>query len=728
EMAVGVGENAFEMQVGAVSASFWSLFDARPALGRFFTAAEDTTPLGASVVVLSYPFWQSRYGGRTDVLGERLKIAKVDYEIIGVAPKGFAGVSTTRIPVAWVPITTYAGTEFTWNPDDLSNWYAKYNISWMQMYARRKPDVTQEQADADLSNAYRRSYAAQREMSPATTLAEIAKPRAIAGSVLAARSPQPSEVSKVARWVSGVAIIVMLIAAANVANLLLARALRRRREVAVRLALGVSRGRLLSQLLTESVLLAVVGGVVGLAIAQWGGAVLTTLFLPSGETLSVARDSRTLIFAGAAVLFVGLLTGLAPALQSRRADLTTALKSGAREGTYHRSRTRTALLLAQGALSVVLLVGAGLFVRSLDNVRSLSMGYEIDPIIWVGVEERGETLTPAEKRSLREKLAEEARALPNVASASRAVTVPFWMTWDEGIIIPGIDTSVTNAMGSFRIQGAAPEYLETMGTRLLRGRFVDRTDTENSPKVMVVSETMAKKLWPGKEALGQCVRIGQSDTIPCTTVVGITEDVRADDSFADDRMLYYFRPITQANLTGGGVFVRVRGPSAEREAESVRRTLQKFMPGAAYVTTTPMSEIFAPTIRPWRLGATMFVAFGGLALVLAAIGLYSVIAYNVTQRTHELGVRVAFGAQVRDVIRLVLGEGLRITTLGIIVGAGIALYAGRFVAPLLFRVEPTDPLVFGGVIAVLLLTATLAALVPAIRAARVDPNVALRTE
>jgi putative ABC transport system permease protein len=727
EQAVGVGENALEMQIGAVSASFWSLFNARPVIGRFFTAAEDTTPVGASVVVLSYPFWQSRYGGRADILGETIKIAKVDYEIIGVAPRGFAGVSTSRTPVAWVPITTYAGTTFTWNPNDLSNWYTKYNISWMQMYARRKPGVTADQASADLSNAFRRSYQAQREISPQTTLAEIAKPRAVAGSVLTARSPQPSEVSKVARWVSGVAIIVMLIAAANVANLLLARALQRRREVAVRLALGVSRARLLSQLLTESVLLAIIGGVVGLMFAQWGGAILNTLFLPDSDSVSVATDTRTLFFAGAAVLFVGLLTGLAPALQSRATDLTTALKSGSREGTYQRSRTRTALLLMQGALSVVLLVGAGLFVRSLDNVSSLSMGYDIDPIIWVGVEERGEKLSTAEKTQLRDRLAAEARAVANVESASRGVTVPFYMTWDEGILVPGIDTSVTSAMGSFRIQAAAPEYLETMGTRLLRGRFIDRTDTEQSPKVMVVSQTMANKLWPGKDAIGQCVRIGSSDTVPCTTVVGITEDVRADDAFAEDKMLYYFRPITQANPEGGGVFVRVRG-SAEREAESVRRALQKHMPGAAYVTTTPMSEIFAPNIKPWRLGATMFVAFGMLALVLAAIGLYSVIAYNVTQRTHELGVRVAFGAQVRDVIRLVLGEGLRITTIGIVVGVAIALYAGRFVAPLLFRVEPTDPIVFGGVIAILLLTATLAALIPALRAARVDPNVALRTD
>src|SRR5687767_1508358 len=462
DMAVGVGESAREMRVAAVSASYWSLFRVSPEIGRVFRATEDTTPMGAAVVVLSYPFWQSRYGGRADVLGQRLKIAKVDYEIIGVLPAGFTGMSDERPNVAWVPITTFAANEFTWNPKDLQNWFQKYNISWMQMLARRKPGVSAEAATADLTNAYKRSYAKQREMSPQTTLADIAKPRAVAGSVLAARGPQPSEVSKVARWVSGVAIIVMLIAAANVANLLLARALKRRREVAVRLALGVSRARLLSQLLTESLLLAVVGGLVGLVIAQWGGAILSTLFLPNSDGVSVATDARTLLFAGAAVVFVGLLTGLAPALQSRAADLTTALKSGSREGTYHRSRTRTALLLMQGALSVVLLVGAGLFVRSLDNVRSLTMGYDIDPIIWVGVEERGEELSDAEKSQLRDRLAAEARALANVEHASRGVTVPFYMTWDEGISLPGIDTSVTNAMGSFRIQAAAPEYLETM--------------------------------------------------------------------------------------------------------------------------------------------------------------------------------------------------------------------------------------------------------------------------
>jgi predicted permease len=703
--AVGVGDDARNMDVYSVSASYWQLFDAPPAAGRYFTPAEDTTPVGASVAVLSYPFWQSRYGGRADAIGQRLKIAKVDYTIIGVAPEGFHGTATERVPVAFVPITTWAGTEFTWNPKDLSNWYTKYNISWMQMFARRKAGVTNAQATADLTTAFKRSYQKQRDMSPQSTPAEVAKPRAVAGSVHAARGPQPSEVSKVARWVSGVAIIVMLIAAANVANLLLARALRRRREVAVRLALGVSRRRLISQLVTESLVLATLGGALGLAIAQFGGSVLRSQFFPSGEGISVITDVRTLLFAAGAVVFAGLFTGLAPAFTSGRSDLTSSLKAGTREGTYHRSRLRTTLLVLQGALSVILLVGAGLFVRSLDNVSSLRMGYDIDPILWVGVEERGENLTDAEKSALRNRLEESARRITGVTQASRGVTVPFYMTWDEGIVVPGHDTAFLNRK-SFRIQAAGPNYLATVGTRMLRGRFIDATDTKDSPKVMVVSESMAKLLWPAKDALGQCVKIG-SDTVPCTEVVGIAEDIRASDEFNNDEKLFYYRPITQANPEGGGLFVRVNG-NAARFSETVRRELQKEMPGASYVTVQPFEQIFAPNVKSWRLGATMFVVFGGLALVLAAIGLYSVIAYAVVQRTHELGVRMALGAQMRDVLHLVLGEGLRVALAGIVIGGAAALYAGRWVKPLLFNVQPTDPLVFGAVIAVLLFAATMA--------------------
>ena len=727
EAAVGVGENAREMRVGGVSASFFSLFDMRPALGRFFTAAEDTTPMGAAVSVISFPFWQSRYGGRLDVIGQHLKIGKVSYTIIGVAPQGFIGPWSDRPPVAWIPITAFASSEFTWNSRDLDNWYTKYNITWMEMYARRKPGVSVEAATADLTNAFLRSYAHQVEIQPRTTPAAIAKPRALLASVKAERGPNANASSKVAAWVSGVTMIVMLIAAANVANLLLARALRRRREVAVRLALGVSRARLLSQLLTESVLLALLGGMAGLLVAQWGGQVLRTQFLPTtGEGASVLADTRTLVFAGAAVVFVGLVTGLAPALQSGRGDLTTSLKSGAREGTYHRSRLRAALLVLQGALSVVLLVGAGLFVRSLNNVRALRMGYDIDPILWVSVEERDEKFSDIEKEALRKRLLESAKTLPGVANAARARTVPFWMEWDEEIHVAGIDS--VNKLGSFPIQVTTPEYFQTMGTRLVRGRGIEATDTKNAPKIMVVSDAMGKVLWPGKDPIGQCVKIGENpDTLPCTTVVGVAENIRVHDAFNEDKMFYYYMPIDQRAPKDGGLFVRMQG-DAQDSMESIRRALQKLMPGSSYVTVRPMSEIFDPTVRSWRLGATMFVAFGTLALVLAAIGLYSVIAYNVVQRTHELGVRVAFGAQVADVIRLILGEGLRVTLAGVVIGGAIALYAGKWVAPLLFNVKPADPVVYTFVVAVLIAAAALASLIPAMRAARVDPNVALRSE
>ncbi|HTL05973.1 MAG TPA: ADOP family duplicated permease, partial [Gemmatimonadales bacterium] len=712
KMAVGIGDEAREMSVSPVSASYWRLFRMRPALGRFFGAAEDTTPVGAAVAVLSYPFWQSRFGGRSDVLGQRLEIGKVEYRIIGVAPQGFNGAYGEWIPVAWVPLTTHAGHEFTFIHNDPTNWYQKYNLSWMTMLVRRKAGVSQAEADADLSQAFQRSYANQRSMSPGTTLASIAKPRAIAAPVQTERGPEASAASKVARWVGGVALVVLLIAAANVANLLLARALRRRREVALRLALGVTRARLFSQLLTESLVLSLGGGALGLLLAQLLGSVLRSQFLPAGSEGAVLADPRTLLFSGLAVLLVAVLTGLAPALHSGRGELVAALKSGAREGSYQRSRTRAALLVFQGALSMILLVGAGLFVRSLRQVRGLELGFDLDRVLWVSVEERGEKLSDAEKINLRDRLAEAARAIPGVENASRAVTVPFWMSWDEDIHVEGIDSATIRRMGSFQTQGAGPQYLATMGTKLLRGRFIEPQDQEGTPKVMVVSASMAQTLWPNANPLGKCVRIG-GDTVPCTEVVGVAQDIRTGD-LAGEKLLYYYRPISQVAKQQGGLFVRVRG-DAGKSGEAVRKALQPLMPGSSYVTTRPMSDVFAPEVRSWRLGATMFVAFGGLALALAAIGLYSVISYNVAQRTQELGVRVALGAQTSHVVRLVLGEGFRLTLIGLAIGAAVALWAGKWVAPLLFRVKPADPAVFASVALALFVAASGASLLPALR-------------
>jgi putative ABC transport system permease protein len=725
DLAVGVGDAAREMHIGVVSASFFGFFDAPPALGRYFTAAEDRPPDGTPVAVLSYAMWQAQYGGRRDVLGTPIQIGPTVYTVIGVSAPGFVGLWPDKPPAAFIPITSYAaGTGFKARS---RTWWTTYSWGWMSVIVRRKPGVTIAAANADLSNAFVKSLEEQRVEQPGTTPLALSRPRAIVGSILAQRGPNASSVSKVATWVGGVSVIVLLIACANVANLLLARALRRRREIALRLALGVSRGRLLSQLLTESMLLAILGGVGGLLIAHWGGAALRTFLLEKSEAAAGFRDPRTVLFAAAAAVTVGLLTGLAPIFQAGRANLTADLKAGAREGTYHKSKARVGLLVLQAALSVVLLVGAGLFVRSLRNVDSIRLGYDVDPVLLVNLNMRGVKLDSVATIALRQRLLEAAKATPGVANASLQTSMPFWSMWSVGLFVEGIDT--VSRLGQFDVNGVSPEYFETVGTRILRGRGIREQDTEHAPRAMVVSEAMGKVLWPGKDPIGQCIKVNtkaNADTVPCTYVVGIAENIK-EQSLSADSGYYYYLPAAQFNPTSGGLFVRTRGDAAKFK-EAVRRRLQREMPGASYVTLTPFSEIIGGETRSWQLGATMFVAFGLLAIVLAAIGLYSVIAYNVAQRTHELGVRRALGAQAADVVRLVVTDGLRLAALGVAIGVAGAFYAGKWVKPLLFNVSPRDPWVFVLVAVLLIAVAVAASWIPALRASKVDANVALRTE
>jgi putative ABC transport system permease protein len=721
DLAVGVGDAAREMSIGAVSASFFGFFDAPPALGRYFTAAEDTPPDGAPVAVLSHAMWQTAYGTRRDVLGSTLKIGPTTYTIIGVAAPGFVGLWPDQPPAAFIPIVSYAaGSGFRGRT---LPWWRTYSWSWMSMIVQRKPDVSIEAANADLANAMLRSYEAQRVEQPQVTPAALARPSAMVGSILAERGPNPSGVTKVATWVAGVSVIVLLIACANVANLLLARALRRRREIALRLALGVTRARLLSQLLTESVLLALLGGVAGILVAHFAGAVLRASLLEQSEAAAGLRDPRTVLFAAAAALAVGLLTGLAPIFQARRTDLTADLKAGSREGTYHRSPARVALLVMQGALSVVLLVGAGLFVRSLRNVQSVRLGYDVDPVLVIDLNMRDVKLDSAATVALRLRLLDAAKTIPGVENASLRNTVPFWSMWNLHLFVEGIDS--VSRLGQFSLNAVSPEHFATLGTRIIRGRGITSQDRPGAPLVAVVSQGMARVLWPGKDAISKCFKMN-ADTVPCTYVVGIAENIK-EHSLAADSGYFYYLSTAQFRPQIGGLFVRVRGDAA-RFKEPVRRRLQREMPGAAYVTITPFSEIVGSEKRSWHLGATMFVAFGVLAMVLAAIGLYSVLAYNVAQRTHELGVRRALGAQVADIVRLVMTDGLRVAAVGVAIGAAVAFWAGKWVQPLLFGVSSKDPMVFGVVAAVLAAVAVAASWIPAVRASRVDPNVALRVD
>ena len=721
QLAIGVGSDAREMTVAAVSASFFGFFDASPAVGRYFTTAEDTTPTGAAVAVLGYGLWQTRYGGG-DVLGQTLQVGATLYTIIGVAPRGFAGLWPGKPPAVYVPITAYGAEAGATLGLRGENWYTTYHWTWASMVAARKAGVSVAAAEADLTAAYQRSYRAAAATSPHRPPIDVERPRAIAGSVLSERGPNASAETKVATWLTGVAAIVWLIACANVANLLLARALHRRREIAVRLALGVSRGRLAAQLLTESLLLALLGGAAGVLVAQWGGVVLRSELLRDSAGAGVVADPRSLLFAGIAALLTGLGTGLAPILQTGRADLTQDLKAGAREGAVHRSRLRSGLLVFKGALSVVLLVGAGLFVRSLQHVKQVRMGYDPDSVLVVDLRMRGVHLDSAHAVALRRQLLAAAQGIPGVAHVSRQVTMPFWSTWNEDLHVTGIDS--VDRLGEFDLNAVSAEYFLTMGTRLLRGRPVTDQDAGGAPRVMVVSQSMASALWPGRDPLGACVQVG-GDTVPCTTVVGVAEDIKSR-SLGDEPAFFYYVSAEQFNPDAGGLFVRVRNPRGARE--TVRRALQPLMPGPSYVTVTPIADAVSAETQSWRLGATLFTVFGFLALVLAAIGLYSVIGYNVARRTHEMGVRVALGAGARDLMRLVLTEGAALAGAGVVLGSVIALVVGRWVAPLLFQESPRDPAVFVFVAVTLLAVALVASLAPARRAGRVDPMQALRSE
>ncbi|MES2124124.1 MAG: ADOP family duplicated permease [Gemmatimonadota bacterium] len=720
-LAVGDGTETQERRVTGVSASFWQLFPVRPELGRLFSAQEDKVPFGENVIVVSWPYWQSQLGGRRDVLGQHLHIGKLDYTIIGVAPRDLIGLELTH-PMGFVPLTSMATNSFE-DRGAGRRYYDSYSMNWLQLVAERKPGVSVAAATADLQQAMIRSLEQKSALQPGSDPIASLKPRAMLSPIQFEAGPNRSTATKVGTWLVGVALLVLVIACANVGNLLLARALRRRREIALRLALGVTRGRLLAQLLTESLLLATLGAGFGLLLASWGGSVVRHTLTPDAEAGGVFSDPRMLAFAALTMLVAALLCGVAPAVMVLRADLAGALKSGSREGGYHRSRLRVGLLVVQGALSVVLLVGAALFVSSLRQVRAQPLGYDADKVTYVEQNLRGTALTDDQRYLLLDRLVQRAQELPGVVAASRTTSVPFYMDWGEPLFVPGIDS--VSKRGDFVLQAVTGGYFRTMGTRIVQGRALSDADRAGTEMVMVVSQSMARALWPGENPIGKCVKIA-ADTLPCRGVVGVAEDIKRG-SLSDDPGLMYYVPILQYPVGAFGIFVRTSAPATET-ADGIRRALQAEMPGNAYLTAQPLADLIAPEMRSWELGATMFTVFGGLALLVASIGLYSVIAYTVAQRRQELGVRVALGASVRSVLQLVVGDAMRMMAIAVALGIAGALLAARWVAPLLFHTSPRDPLILGGVAAALLLVGLAASFAPAWRAAHIDPATALRSE
>ena len=715
-LAIGTGQDTRVRPVGVVSASFFGFFDAPPALGRYFSASEDTPEQRAPVAMLSYNTWKNEFGARTNVIGSVVQIDAATYTIIGVTPDNFVGVWTFLPPAAYIPVSTYASTR---PPKD---WATTYGTAiGLNLLARRKPGVSVDAATADLTNALRRSY--QKQYQGNAPMDEL-RPRALAASVLVERGPDPSNTTPAAKWLSGVTLIVLLIACANVVNLVLARAARRKRETAVRVALGVSRRRLLAQLLTEGMVLATLGGVAGIVVAIWAGGLLTATFLPGTERQPLLGDWRTLIFAALITIAAGVIAGLAPLAQIRHGDLTHDLKSAARDGGPRRNALRTSLLLLQSALSVVLLVGAGLFVQSVRNVRDVHIGFDADSVLQVNLSMRDVRLDSAAKVALRLRLLDAVTRVPGVTHATLQESTPFGGMSSYPVFVAGIDS--TALLGEFDFNTISADYFATMGTRILRGRGISSADIDGAPRAAVVGQSMANVLWPNQDPIGKCMRVGLTDTVPCTYVVGVAEDIHSQSIEPESKLFYYYMAAAQWKPQLGGLFVRGRNPA--QLIEPIRKRLQQEMPGTSYVTVGRLGDNVDSQMRSWIVGATVFTAFGALALVLAAVGLYSVIAYRVTQRRHELGVRLALGAGQSRVVRLVVFEGVRVAAAGIAIGSAIALAAGRWIEPLLFAQGPRDPRVFVVVITTMLAVATAACLIPAARAARLDPKSALLSE
>ena len=632
------------------------------------------------------------------------------FTIIGVGPRGFRGLDLAAADV-WAPLPTLIRHDrVTTLP-----WWQDPNVNGFVPMLRVRPGANEVGLTNRITVALRGpDIGYYQDTLAVAELGPISEARG-AGKI-------PST-TIVATRLGAVAIIVLLIACANVVNLLLVRAMSRRREIAVRLALGISRGRLMRLLMTEGILLALVAAIAAVIAANRAAVGLRSLLMPGVEWAAPALHWRVLVFAFAVSLMAGLAAGLAPAMQSSRPDLNEALKYGRGAGRP-RQRLRSVLVVAQAALSVVLLVGAVLFIRSLRNVEAHDVGYSIDRLLFAGA--RYDTRDSARDASFSARLrALEPRiaAIPGVERVAFAHIRP---KYGFGIasFFPDADTIAHRKPEGF-YTAVTPSYFATSGMQVLAGHtFAEGT---GGPPTAIVNDAFADALWPGESALGRCIRF--TPTGDCVTIIGVVETA-INMSISEKPSPRIYLSLDNSGRRG------LRASSAIVRADparlpAIQQTLREIMSAefvGATVQLTRMSEVMQPEYRSWSLGAKLFTLFGVLALIVAGVGIYSSVSYGVSQRTHEFGVRLALGAARGNVLRLVVGEGVRLVVVGIVLGMALAVVAGRFIAALLYDVKPSDPVSMLIVAAVLASVAFLAAIVPARRAANADPVSALRAE
>ena len=720
-LIVGTGRDARTADAAMVSAGFWTTLDVAPLAGRFIADEEAHPATGARVAVLGHAFWRERYGGDRGAIGQTLSVKGIPYRIIGIAPRGFRGIDLGDTDV-WLPLLAHADVDRR-----AASWHTSATFYRLSYVVRRRPSVTRGQAEADLSAQFQAFMGDVARGMPDVPRGMFAPATVLLGPVTGALDGTMTRVPEatVSIWLVGIAGLLLAIACANVAGLLLLRALRRRREIAVRLALGMSRRRLAALLFIESGLLALLGGVASIAVIVWAGAWVERVMLTTIASEQPGFDWRMLGIAAGCTAGAMLVAGIVPLLQIR-GEITPGLREGSQYGSAQRSGTHRALLIAQTTLSMVLLIGAGLFLRSLHRITSLDLGLDTDNVLTVSVDFTPTGTPPRDHSGFFEAALARVRTLPGVRAASVAGQAPLRGASAGSFRLPGSDAPVTLPDRTVPwVNTVGDGFFESTGMHILRGRGLTAGDL-TGPPVIVVNEALATLAWPGRSAVGECVYTNYAKN-RCTTVVGIVANARTF------RIQEELRPWFYVPLAPGGdgrrvLLVRVTPGDVDRMIPVVRRTVQEVEAEPPFVEVQVLGDILDPQIRPWRTGATLFTAFGVLAALLAALGLQSAVAYAVTQRTREIGVRLAIGARVASVVRLVVRDGLRIALVGVALGIVVAVGISGWLADLLFETSPRDPLVLGMVAAGLILLAVLASLIPARRAARVSPSVALRVD
>jgi predicted permease len=732
--SLGVGDHA-ELAVGSVvTGNYFEVLGVPAARGRTLTPEDDRTPGAHAVVVLSHGLWQRRFGGG-DVVGREVALNGQQFNVVGVLPAEFTGVDQGRADDIYVPMSMQAvvrpprgGYSGEMNPDLLK---VRGN-RWLWMVGRLKPNVQPEQAGAALAVV---SKQLEQTYPDTNTGRVVTLARAGEGDPEARGS-----LVSVAGLLLSVVGIVLLIACANVANLLLARASARRKEMALRLALGASRWRVVRQLLTESLLLALIGGAAGLTLALWAIDLMKAAPPPAGA-LPIAPaftvDVWVLGFTLALSALTGVLFGLAPALQASRPDLVPALKDETVSlDRGRRFSLRGLLVVAQVALSLVLLVGAGLFLRSVRHARAIDPGFDAERILVAQLNINLLRYTRAQGREFYRQVVERVGALPGVESVSLARNVALTGSAStRGLLIEGQageGNDLRNEGGALSasnntvgVNVVGSKYLKTLGVPLVRGRDFAAADTEESPRVVVVNEAFAARHFEGQDPLGKRLSF-EGARGPWHEVVGVARDSKYY-TLGEARTPFVYLPLAQNHETGMALVVRA-GVEPAALAASVRREVQSLEKNLPVADARPMTEVLGVALYAARTGAAMLTGFGLLALLLAAVGLYGVMAYTVSRRTREVGIRMALGARRADVLKLVLREALTLLACGVVLGLAGAWAASRLLAGFLYGVSTNDPFTFFGTTAVLVAAALLACLVPARRAMKVDPMVALRHE